>query len=269
MSNMPPIKILRQENFKFRYSICTLANKPSEYVEMVNSFVKAGFGESDCEYIYSDNSINNEFEAFGGINRFLREAKGEFVIVCHQDVLLTIDDRQKLEQQIEIVTHLDPCWGVLGNAGVNNMFNMSMVITEANLKSYCKGILPSKVQSLDENFLLIKASTNLAVAGDLEGFHMYGTDICLVAECLGYSAFAIDFNIIHKGKGTVDESFYFLSDSLQEKYTKFFRSRYIRTTITRFYLSSNRFINALMNLGIMKSISRFYYKVRFRIKGKI
>lgn len=236
---------------------------------MIISFTEAGFGENDCEYIYSDNSVQNEFEAFTGINRFLREAKGEYVIICHQDVLIKLDQREKLEQQIDLVGKLDPKWGVLGNAGVNNLFNVSMKYTDGEMKSYHKGILPSRVYSLDENFLVLKASANLAVAGDLSGFHMYGTDICLVAECLGYSAFSIDFNIIHKGKGTVDESFYFLSDRLQEKYTKFFRSRYIRTTITRFYLSSNRFINALMNLGIMKSISRFYYKVRFRIKGRI
>lgn len=266
---MPPRAILRQENFKFKYSICTLANKPSEYGKMVDSFVKAGFGENDCEFIYSNNSVNNEFEAFSGINRFLREAKGEFVIVCHQDVLLTIDDRQKLEQQIKLVTQLDPHWGVLGNAGINNMYNISMVITHADSKIYRSGILPSKVQSLDENFLLIKASANLAVAGDLEGFHMYGTDICLVAECLGYSAFSIDFHLIHKGLGLVDESFHQLAEKLYQKYSYFFRGRYVRTTITRFYLSSNAVISGIMNLGLIKSIVRLYYKIRYKVTGKV
>jgi hypothetical protein len=256
---MSPRSIFQQEQFKFKFSICTLANKPDEYNEMLESFLKAGFTEVDCEYIYADNSNGNEFEAFGGINRFLREAKGEFVIICHQDVLITINDRKKLEQQINLVTSLDPNWGVLGNAGINDMYNTSMVMTEAGI-SLRKGVLPSKVKSLDENFLLLKASANLAVAGDLEGFHMYGTDLCLVAECLGYSAFAIDFQIYHKGLGTVDESFHNLSDQLKKKYSRFFRGRYIRTTITRFYVSSNWLVSAIMNLGIMKSISRFYYK---------
>ena len=266
---MPPKLILKQEDFEFRYSICALANKPSEYSEMVDSFVKAGFGESDCEYIYSDNFNGNEFEAFGGINRFLREAKGEFVIICHQDVLLTIDDRQKLEQQIEKVTHLDPNWAVVGNAGINNLYNISMVITHTNLKSYRTGILPSKVQSLDENFLLVKASANLAVAGDLKGFHMYGTDICLVAECLGYSTYAIDFHLVHKGFGKVDESFHQLSEKLHHKYSHFFRGRYIRTTMTSFYLSSNRYINIFMNIGLMKNLIRTYYKLAYIMRGKI
>lgn len=266
---MPPRKISKKENYLYRYSICTLTNKPLEYAEMLDSFTNAGFSENDCEFLYADNSVANEFEAYGGINRFLREASGEYVIICHQDVLIRKDKRANLETQIELVSTIDTNWGVLGNAGVNNMFNMSYIITRSDMKTYQKGMLPSKVQSLDENFLLIKASANLALSGDLSGFHMYGTDICLVAECLGYSAFAIDFNIIHKGTGLVDESFYSLSNSIRKKYIHFFRGRYIRSTITRFYLSSNPLLNSLMNIGIIKSISRLYYKVKYRFGAKL
>lgn len=236
---------------------------------MVASFIKAGFNESDCEFIYSDNSINNEFEAFSGINRFLREAQGEFVIICHQDILVSIDNRKQLENQIDRVTELDSNWGVLGNAGVNNMYNISMIITHHDGKSIRKGQLPSKVQSLDENFLLIKATANLAVARDLEGFHMYGTDICLVSECLGYSAYAIDFHIVHYGMGIMDKSFFQLSENLLSKYSTFFRSRYIRSTMTSFYVSSIPLLNLLMNIGLVKGFVRQYYKVKFRVKGKI
>ncbi|MGV3684047.1 MAG: hypothetical protein ACO1NS_00380 [Daejeonella sp.] len=266
---MPPLKISKTENFKFRFSICTLVTKPAEYTGMVESFVKAGFTEMDCQYLYADNSDGNEFEAFGSINRFLRESQGEFVIICHQDVLITIDDRRQLEDQITLVSSLDPDWAVLGNAGVNNMYNISMVITHYDKQSHRSGLLPSKVQSLDENFLLIKASANLAVAGDLEGFHLYGTDICLIAECLGYSAFAIDFHIVHNGRGIMDKSFYNLSEKLSLKYSSFFRSRYIRSTMTSFYVTSNQLMSLLMNIRIVKGLARQYYKLRFKYTGKI
>lgn len=266
---MPARKISTTDHSEFKYTICTLVSNPSEYSEMMRSFIKAGFTEEDCEYLYADNSVNNEFEAFGGINRFLREARGEFVIICHQDVLINKDNRKKLESQIDSVSVIDPNWGVLGNAGINNMFNMSYIITRSDMKTYENGELPSKVQSLDENFMLIKASANLALSGDLSGFHMYGTDICLVAECLGYSAYSIDFNILHKGTGLVDESFYNLSKGIQNKYIKFFRGRYIRSTITRFYLSSNPILNSFMNIGITKSAARLYYKIKYRMGSKL
>lgn len=266
---MSPRKISKEENYRYQYSICTLVNKLPEYHEMVESFKKAGFSEEDCEFLYADNTERNEFEAYAGINSFLNEALGKYVIICHQDILITKDNRVKLENQLNLVSGIDANWGVLGNAGVNNMYNMSYVITRSDLHTYQEGLLPSKVQSLDENFLLLKASANLAVSGNLAGFHMYGTDICLIAECLGYSAYAIDFNMIHKGTGLVDESFYRLSDSIQEKYTHFFRGRYIRSTITRFYLSSNPLLNSIMNVGFIKSMARLYNKFKFSLRAKL
>jgi hypothetical protein len=265
---MTPKKISGQEYFKFKFSICTLVSKPSEYRAMIESFVKAGFTEDDCECIYADNSSNNEFEAFSGINHFLREAGGEFVIICHQDILISIDDRKQLEDQINLVNKLDPNWAVLGNAGINNMYNISMIITHYDGKCIRMGQLPSKVQSLDENFLVIRASANLAVAGDLKGFHMYGSDLCLISECLGYSAYAINFHIVHYGKGHMDESFYQLSEELSNKYSNFFRGRYIRSTMTSLYISSNNMINLIMNIGLVKGISRQYYKLKFRLSKK-
>ena len=266
---MPARKISKANLAHFKYSICTLVSRPSEYSEMMASFLKAGFTESDCEYLYADNSEGNDFEAFAGINRFLREARGEFVIICHQDVLINIDDRKKLDQQIELVTEMDVKWAVLGNAGVNDMYNISMVITHHDGQSIRKGQLPSMVQSLDENFLVLKASANLAVAGDLKGFHLYGTDLCLVAECLGYRAYAIDFHLVHNGRGIMDESFFQLSRKLSDKYSSFFRARYIRSTMTSFYVSSNHLINQIMNIGLIRGLVRQFYKLRYRLKGKV
>lgn len=234
---------------------------------MTETFVAAGFSD-DCEFLYADNSVSNEFEGFSGVNRFLREAQGEFIIICHQDVLITIDGRKQMEDQIRLVSDIDPEWGILGNAGVNNMYNLSMVITHHDGTSIRKGQLPSKVQTLDENFLLVKATANLALSGDLRGFHLYGTDICLVAECLGYSAYAIDFHIVHKGLGVMDESFYQISKNLSRKYSNFFRGRYIRSTMTSFYTSSNPLMNVLMNIGLVKGMVRQYYKLIFKFRKK-
>ena len=55
---------------------------------MLQSFFSQGFDEEICEFIYIDNSTQNTFEAYAGLNRFLREAKGKYIIICHQDILL-------------------------------------------------------------------------------------------------------------------------------------------------------------------------------------
>ena len=128
--------------------------------------------------------------------------------------------------------------------------------------------MPSQVKSLDENFLLIKKSANIALSGDLSGFHLYGTDVCLIAECLGYTAYAIEFNLMHLSEGKLDPSFDSLSEQLQRKYASFFRDRYIKTTITRFYLSSNAVLRFMMNISFVQNIVRAFYKYQYKLFNK-
>ena len=87
MLNAAARPIKAEEEFKYLFSVCTLVSRLDEYDEMLASFIKAGFTEDFCQYLYIDNTQGNTFEAFGGINRFLREAGGKYLIICHQDIL--------------------------------------------------------------------------------------------------------------------------------------------------------------------------------------
>src|SRR5580704_15999128 len=80
ISGLPPSAI--------RYSICTLVTNHAEYAGMMESFIKAGFDPAFCEFLYLDNSTENRFDAFRGYNHFLQHAKGDYIILCHQDILL-------------------------------------------------------------------------------------------------------------------------------------------------------------------------------------
>lgn len=256
---MNPRKLESLNKFPIRYSICTLVTNHSEYTEMVNSFIGAGFNGDKCEFIFADNTLSNDFDAYRAINRFLREARGKYIIICHQDVLIEHDGEPVLRTCLDELDELDPHWGIVGNAGAKDLYQTPMVITQSG-EFIRKGKFPSKVSSLDENFLLLKAESNLAVSRDIVGFHLYGTDICLHAESLGWTCYVIDFNITHKSSGRMNQSFHDISKQLQAKYQRFFRGRYIRTTITRFYLGTP-WVAAVMNLPIIKSAARLYYKI--------
>jgi hypothetical protein len=234
----------------------------AEYLEMCSSFIDNGFTTDICEYLYVDNINQNTFEAYAGLNRFLREAKGKYTILCHQDILLKDHGIADLRARILEVGSRDPNWALLGNAGGTDLYHTPMRITYGDGNESNQGRLPARVHSLDENFILVRKDTNVALSGDLQGFHLYGTDLCLIAECMGYNAYVIDFNLIHLSYGNADEYFHKLSEQLQIKYTHFFRGRYIRTTITRFYLSSSMLLNKIMNLGFIKSIVRVICKLK-------
>jgi hypothetical protein len=249
---------------QYRFAICTLVSNFEEYGRMLDSFIDAGFTTADCEYRYVDNTNGNSFDAYKGLNLFLQNSDAAYIIICHQDILLKFDKRDTLERRIAELDAIDSNWAVAGNAGTNNPYLLSMVVTHTDMVTHKVGVLPSKVKSLDENFILVKKSANIALSGDLSGFHLYGTDICLVASCLGYSAYAIDFSLQHLSMGNKDASFYELSKRLQTKYSFFFRSRYIKTTVTRFYLSSNGILRAFMDVSLVQNIVRLYYRYKYK-----
>jgi hypothetical protein len=247
-----------------KYSICTLVSNITQYEQMYRSFMKAGFSEDDTEYLIVDNLNGNSLDAFSGFNHFLNRAHGEFIILCHQDICLDFDDRVVLEGRLAELDQIDPLWAVVGNAGTSGFGRIHARISDPYKQDLRRGEFPSRVFSLDENFILVKNSANLAVSHDLSGFHLYGTDLCLIADILGRTSYVVDFHLLHLSSGTVDERFYGVRDRLVCKYQKALRPRFMQTMIDRFYLSGSRTLSLFFNnkrfLTLIKSIScKFYF----------
>ena len=165
-------------------------------------------------------------------------------------------------QCIQYLDGKDATWALLGNAGGINLKWIATHITEGKtgiIRSETH--LPLKTKTLDENFIVVKKSANIALSNNLQGFHFYGTDICLIANVLGFNSYVINFNLIHKSNGKKDESFYDLEKKIRIKYHKSFQAKYITTTFSRFYISGNFFGNYFFNTKIMLFLARQYYKV--------
>ena len=238
----------RIERRSVRFSICTLVTDHSEYAAMVGSFRAGGFDGSDCEYLYLDNSLENAFDAFAGGNIFLREASGDFIILCHQDLLLLDDDRTTLETRLAELDTVDSDWALCGNAGGTKRGELALRITDPHGIDQTRGALPARALTLDENFIVVRRDANLALSHDLSGFHLYGADLCIIADVLGRSAWVIDFHLRHKSPGRVDASFVHLQDALKSKYRRAFRARWIQTTCTTFMLRGGALESLLCRL---------------------
>lgn len=265
MEHVNPGEILKEEVFDFEFSVCTLVTNLDEYAEMRASFIKSGFTTDLCEYLYIDNSLQNTYGAYAGLNRFLRKANGKYIILCHQDVLLQDHQVNDLRKRINEIENADPNWAIIANAGGINLKYTAMHLIQGSGNVLHEKLLPLKTETVDENFILVRNEANLALSANLEGFHFYGTDICIIADILGYSAYVVDFKIVHKSDGNPDEVFYRLKSDLIKKYRRALRGRFIGTTITRFYISGNRLFSILGNSGFILFIARQYYKI-FRTK---
>jgi len=244
------------------FSICTIVNNHEEYLLMKESFETCGFNEN-CEYIIADNTENNQFHAYDAISRFIKESKGKYLIVVHQDVRC-IDHKNDLLNCLDKLTRSDDKWALCGNAGgMGHHQNVLHINSDGKIIKHTN--LPARVHSLDENLLIIKKDTNLTISSDLNGFHLYGVDLCIIADFLGYSSYVIPFMVKHLSLGNVKE----LKKQVPgfvTAYGKKLRSRYIQTTCTNFYLSSSVFNNKLYNFPPVYFFVKAYQRLKFGIK---
>src|SRR6202012_1442735 len=110
-------RVVTEPVYAYAYSICTLVTRKGEYAEMLQTFLDKGFDTGTCEYLYIDNTAGCTFDAYQGLNHFLQQAKGKYIILCHQDILVYDDDRAHLDKVIAEIEANDPNWGILANAG--------------------------------------------------------------------------------------------------------------------------------------------------------
>jgi len=255
---------------RIKYSVCTLVTKHDQYQEMLDSFRAGGFIPSNSEFIYVDNSQSNKYDGYSATNRFLLVARGEYIILCHQDIRLHADKVEVLDRKIEELNMLDPHWAALGNAGGMYPGCLAIRITDPSGENVHRGILPARVASLDENFMVVRRSANLSVSCDLKGFHFYGTDLCVVAGILGRSCYVVDFHLLHiggesqpmKSKDQVFRSDYHPSrQRFIDKYRRAFAPRWIQNTGTIIFVSGSRLLNFITNWKMCRSLAKRYHRL--------
>jgi len=259
---MQPYKPVSNNTAKseIEFSICTIVSDLDEFLLMKQSFEDRGFS-SGCEYLIVDNTHGNTYNAYQAISLFLKQAAGQFLVIVHQDVRC-IDKRAVLLKCLEEVNSINPDWAICGNAGGRGYREDVIYITyESHIEKYSK--LPQEVNSLDENFLVINRAANITISHDLHGFHLYGTDLCIIANFLGYHCYVIPFMVMHYSKGNL-KSLAAHKKEFVETYGKKLSAGYIQTTCTRFYLSNRVWKNKLFNYWplipfLIKQVQRYSY----------
>ncbi len=237
------VSIAAEKKYARQFSICTIVNDVAEYKLMKQSFIEKGFA-GNCEYLVADNSVTNSFDAYAAIRRFLQDSQGQYVIIVHQDVRCT-DHSGKLLAALNRLEEKDPTWAICGNAGGNGYKHYVFNI-ENKGKTRISKDLPARVTSLDENFLILKSDAHLSLSADINGFHFYGTDLCIVADLLGFHCYVIDFMVNHLSAGNLQQLEDFKPQFIKT-YGNKLRKRFIQTTCTKFYLSDSPGKNSFMN----------------------
>jgi len=244
-----------------RFSVCTLVTDWGQYRTMLATFQSKGFVAPDTEFLYLDNSVGNYFDGYSGLNLFLNTARGRYVVLCHQDVRLLDDGIAVLEAKLAELEGLDPKWAVVGNAGGVRPGKLALRISDPHGTDTRQGHFPVRVAALDENFLVVRRSANLPLSRDLEGFHLYATDLCLLADILGHRCYAVDFHLRHLSAGTADRHFHNARRQLIAKYRRAFRARWLVSPSTSLFVSTCRTLGVSMNSGFGRKLAQRWSRV--------
>lgn len=225
-----------------RFSVCSLVRDPIGYDRLLASFSRLGFTEENTEFLAADNRESNSFDGYSWHKILLAQARGQYVIFCHDDVELIEQGYQSLLTSIAWLDKTDPAWLLAGVAGGeyrpkdNDRTKRALHISDRKGQNRRKGKVPSRVETLDECFMLMRRCKPVVSSYDLDGFHYYGPDLCLQAHILGGSCYAIDFHLRHYGNGRMGPSFNTLRKRFAEKYKTYFPNRMLHCTTGRVFL---------------------------------
>jgi len=225
-----------EKEYSKTFSICTLVNDKELYDEMVMCYKQMGF-DDDCEFLFIDNTETNQTCAYQGLNTLIDQSSGKYIILCHQDILVK-NHRSILEERLSELDKIDPRWAIVGNAGGICLGEFAAYLQGINDNDFLSiGKFPHGVQTLDEDWMLLKSSARIGFSANLSGFHFYGADICLQANIRGNTCYVIQFLVQHKGKCDLDDNFYQCLKDIKKKYTIAFRNRTVQTTCTDFEIN--------------------------------
>jgi hypothetical protein len=252
-----------------QFLICTLVTNWDEYELMKNSFAECGFLPDSTAFLAADNVKENTYDAYNAITSFIQHNDAEYLVIVHQDVRC-VDSKQQLLNCLQNLTQLDSKWAICGNAGAMGYHNDMIYITN-NGKIVKSNNLPALANSLDENFLVLNSTNPISIAANISGFHLYATDLAITADFLGYTCYVIPFMVNHLSLGNLVE--------LQKNISPFvftyglkFRSRYIQTPCTKFFLSNsvakNKFYNMPFVFFFVKAAQRLKQIKRLLLKGR-
>jgi len=241
-----------------KFSVCTLFRDFNRYQNLVDDFINAGFSRDS---IWGLDNAQSTYDCYSAIRKFLIESHSDFTIICHDDVALNNLKLTTLASQIANALRLYPKAAVFGVAGKDSRFIHGQGHFISSKGEEFWGIDLHRVMvSLDECFLVVRNSLGIMVGEGLEGFHFYGTELCVQARKLGYSSHVIDFPIIHKSTGTLDAAFF----RAKKKYEKYLNKNGIKniipTTCTILYGGENIFVKAFKDAMSITMVQQSMHK---------
>jgi hypothetical protein len=157
------------------------------------------------EFMAIDNTKGAFKSAASALNHGAGQAKGKYLMFCHQDIDLSSDNwLSETEKTLDALPNL----GAAGVAGrVTEKFGAITNIKHGTPPKSAGDFQitePAKVQTVDECLFIVPRPVFENLKFDesaCDDWHLYATDYCLSAQKLGFDAFVIPASLHHGSKG--------------------------------------------------------------------
>lgn len=185
---------------KIDVSFITCVNNLTQYRNYIIGSLFKNKSERCYECIPILN-FGNPYSAAQALNIGIRKARGDIIVLCHQDVVFYEKWIDMLFDRIKEVETKTKKWGVLGTAGITKRDDTAGVVYSVKGKlqwQSSKKALTYPVQTVDEHCMIIKKSSGLMLdEKTFNGFHFYGPDLCLEALSRGMTNYGILCPLAH------------------------------------------------------------------------
>lgn len=240
MASCQPRYVTSARPAELMFSVCTLVASDRKYRRMLASFAQHGFDDTNSEFIALDNRGENRFEGYGALRRVFPELRGEYILFTHDDIELIEDGAERLRDILRDLDARDPRWAVAGNAGHRRARPETLLrhLADPHGEERDCADAPVRVQGLDENFLVLRRANMVFPSMDLEGFHLFATDLCLQAMMAGGHAYVIPFYLRHHSGGSASPELDRAIDRMGEKYAALQRPARIRSPASTIYVGA-------------------------------
>jgi glycosyltransferase involved in cell wall biosynthesis len=200
-----------------------------------NLFLSPGFQEDHKHQVLIKENYPSASLAY---NSAIDEAENEIIIFIHQDIYLPETWFSDLSRCLSYLEERQVNWGVLGcfgsrkdaDGGLGRVYTTGLGLHGNKLNE------PEPVETLDEIILIIRKSSELRFDPSLPHFHLYGTDLCMLAKDSGMTNFAFQGFCIHNTNQllSLPKEFYDCYYYLKRKWAKFLPMYTSCLTISRF-----------------------------------
>lgn len=242
----PNFQSLREKaEWAVTFSVCCIVTRWEEYNSARAAFSGQNFCSANTEFLVCDNSASNRFDAYQAVRMFLSQARGRYIVIAHQDSHPLAPCSDLLEKLV-LLERVDPLWGIAGNAGIAD-HSWPAAIGSLTMPKGAQLRMESthqKVLSLDENVLIVRNGYGVTLSADLQGYHLYGLDMCLIAKRIGLTSYVIDYPWYHNSHGTIAKDFFLSKAAFESKMSNCVEFTSCPTTCTYVCWSSSKWRQA-------------------------